>query len=87
MFQEPNTGDQNNELYKPDLVFVKESQASMVDVTMKYKSIGTSLEVAAVEKVEKYKRLQEQIQEVKNATSIVFMGFPLGTCRKQYHGG
>lgn len=58
----------------------------MLDVIMKYQNIETSLEVAAVGEVENYKHPQEQIQELKVATNIVFMDFLLGTSGKWRHG-
>lgn len=66
--------------------YLKDSQASMADVTMEYESVETWSKVAAVEKVEKYKHLQEQNQELKDVTNIVFMCFPLGTCGKCHCG-
>lgn len=42
-FQEPILKDEQNEIYKPDLVFVKGDQAIAIDVTVRYESKLTSL--------------------------------------------
>lgn len=68
---------QQNKLYKPDLVFVKGDQAFGVDITLRYESKLTSLVDAAVEKVKKYQHFKHLIQELRNGTSIKFIGFPL----------
>lgn len=68
---------QQNKLYKPDLVFVKGDQAFGVDITLTYESKLTSLVDAAVEKVKKYQHFKHLIQELRNGTSIKFIGFPL----------
>lgn len=85
VFQEPHLRDNNKELYKPDLVLVKDARAFVVDVTVRYESAKTSLEEAAAEKVDKYKHLEKEIQELTNAKDIVFVGFPLGARGKWYH--
>jgi len=54
IFQEPLLRDDNNELYKSDLVFVKGDQALVVDITVRYESKSTSLADAATEKIKKY---------------------------------
>ncbi|KFQ96796.1 hypothetical protein N306_08448, partial [Opisthocomus hoazin] len=86
VFQEPLLRDNNNELYKPDLVFVKGDQALVVDITVRYESKPTSLADAAAEKVKKYQHLLNQVQELTNATRIKFVGFPLGARGKWYQG-
>ncbi|KFO52475.1 hypothetical protein N302_00029, partial [Corvus brachyrhynchos] len=86
VFQEPHIRDTNKELYKPDLIFVKDARAFVVDVTVRYEASKTSLEEAAAEKVNKYKHLTEEIRELTNAKDVVFMGFPLGARGKWYHG-
>ncbi|KFR02577.1 hypothetical protein Y956_09711, partial [Nipponia nippon] len=86
VFQEPLLRDTQNELYKPDLIFIKEQQALVVDVTVRFESRQTSLLDAAVEKVRKYQHLKEQIRELTNASDIKFVGFPLGA-RGKWHQG
>ncbi|KFQ55926.1 hypothetical protein N334_00018, partial [Pelecanus crispus] len=86
VFQEPLLRDAQNELFKPDLIFVKEDKAIVVDVTIRYEFTETTLAEAAIEKVNKYKHLREQIQEITNVTNIKFMGFPLGARGKWYSG-
>lgn len=39
MFHEPLLQDQRHELRKPGLVFVKDSQALVADITIRYKTI------------------------------------------------
>ncbi|NWQ98217.1 PO24 protein, partial [Burhinus bistriatus] len=84
VFQEPLLRDDQNDLYKPDLIFVKEEQALVVDVTVRFESKPTSLLDAAKEKVQKYRHLENQIRELTNATVIKFVGFPLGA-RGKWH--
>jgi len=78
--------DNCNELYKPDLVFVKGDQALVVDITVRFESKPTSLAAAATKKVKKYQYLRNQVQELTNTTNIKFMGFPLSARGKWYQG-
>ncbi|KFO12108.1 hypothetical protein N312_07682, partial [Balearica regulorum gibbericeps] len=84
--QEPLLTDEQNKLYKPNMVFVKGDQDVVVDITVIYESKAASLADAVTEKVKKYQHLKNQLQELMNATSIKFMGFPLGAHRKWYQG-
>ncbi|KFQ95050.1 hypothetical protein Y956_03504, partial [Nipponia nippon] len=86
VFQEPLLRDTQNELYKPDLIFIKEQQALVVDITVRFESKQTSLSDAAAEKVRKYQHLKEQIRELMNASDSKFVGFPLGACVKWHQG-
>ncbi|KFP82639.1 hypothetical protein N310_06943, partial [Acanthisitta chloris] len=86
VIQEPNTQDDQNHLYKPGLVFVKENQALVVNITMRYEGKDFTLEEVAKEKVEKYQHLQTQIQEMTNETDIKLFNFPLGTHAKWFQG-
>ncbi|KFQ60903.1 hypothetical protein N334_02244, partial [Pelecanus crispus] len=86
VFQERLVRDAQNELYKPDLVFVKEDQAIVVDVMIRYENKETSLADAAAEKVKKYQHLREQVQEITNVNNVKFMGFPRGAHGK-WHAG
>lgn len=85
MFQESRIRADNNELYEPDIIFVKENQAFVVAVTVRHEYSDTSLEEPLMEKVKKYQHLHELIQELTNVVGIVFMGFPLGTWGRRYH--
>ncbi|KFO06208.1 hypothetical protein N312_00884 [Balearica regulorum gibbericeps] len=86
IFQEPLLKDQQNELFKPDLISVKGDQAIVVDVTVRYESKETSLAGTAIEKVRKYQHLKSKVQELMNTTNFKFMGFPLGACGKWHQG-
>ncbi|KFV50815.1 hypothetical protein N341_04115, partial [Tyto alba] len=85
-FQEPLIRDEKKELFKPNLVLVREEISIVVDVTIRYESKETSLEDAAKEKIKKYQHLEDHIQELTNTTTIKFMGFPLGARGKWYQG-
>lgn len=71
-------------MYKPDLVFVKENKAFVVDVTVRYEHIKSSLKDAADEKVKKYQCLLPYITELTNAADIEFIGFLVGAWGKWY---
>lgn len=86
VFKEPHLKDATRELFKPDLIFVKEGRALVVDVTVRYEAAKTTLEAAAAEKVDKYKHLEPEVKSLTNATDVVFMGFPLGARGKFYKG-
>ncbi|TRZ06300.1 hypothetical protein HGM15179_020807 [Zosterops borbonicus] len=85
VLQEPRTRDTNEELPKPDLVFVKDDPAFVVDVTVRYETTKTA-GGAAAEKVNKYSRLRKEIQHLTNAKEVVFMGFPTGSGGKWHQG-
>lgn len=51
VFQEPLLTDEQHELYKPDLVFVKGHKALVVDITITCESKPTPLEDVAADKV------------------------------------
>ncbi|NXT15620.1 PO22 protein, partial [Prunella fulvescens] len=83
VFHEPHRRENTRQLFKPDLLFVKENQAYvMLDVTIRYKWHNNSLQKAAEEKVKKYQHLQSEIQEVTTDTKII--GFPIGA-RGKWH--
>ncbi|KFP70336.1 hypothetical protein N310_10938, partial [Acanthisitta chloris] len=84
VIQEPNIKDDQNNLYKLDLVFIKENQ--VVDIKVRYESKDSTLAEAAREEVEKHQHLRPQIQESTNTTDIMFFGFPLGACGKWIQG-
>ncbi|KFP31888.1 hypothetical protein N325_07849, partial [Colius striatus] len=86
VFQEPLIRDECNELFKPDLVFVKDQTAQVVDVTIRFENQSATLKEAAEEKVNKYKHLEHQIKELTNASIVKFSGFPLGSRGKWFEG-
>ncbi|NXP17718.1 PO24 protein, partial [Scytalopus superciliaris] len=85
IYQEPNIRDPKGELFKPDLVFVKETQALVVDVTVRFEGEANTLEKAAKEKVKKYQHLEKEIRELTNTNKVTFVGFPLGARGKWYN--
>lgn len=54
VFHELHIRDKDNELYKPDLIFIKERKAFVLDVIVRYQHSNSSLKDAASEKVKKY---------------------------------
>lgn len=66
------------------MVFVKENQAFVVDITVRYESKSIYLEDRATEKVKKYQH--PKVQELAKATNIKFIVFPLGAYGKWYEG-
>lgn len=86
VFQEPHVRDDNGEMYKPDLIFVREKQALVMEVTIKCECTEASLQEAATGKVRKYQHLHEHIQELANAGDTKFGGFPAGEWRKWFYG-
>ncbi|TRZ14171.1 hypothetical protein HGM15179_012939 [Zosterops borbonicus] len=76
VYQEPHLRDEKNELYKPDLIFVKGNKAFVVDVTVRYKNNNSSLKEAAAEKAKKYQGLLPQIKELTNTDAVEFVGSP-----------
>lgn len=69
--------DEQSDLYKLDLVFVKGDEA----LGWTSQSKPTSPAGKAAQKLQKYQHLEGQVQELTNATIIRFMGFPLGGIR------
>ncbi|RLV62413.1 hypothetical protein DV515_00019342, partial [Chloebia gouldiae] len=67
VFHEPHLRDENNELFKPDLIMVKGLKAYVVDVTVRYEHNISSLRAAAAEKAKKYQRLHSQVKDLTNA--------------------
>lgn len=77
VFQEPHLTDEENELHKPDLIFVKEDKVFVVDMKVRYEHSNSLLKLAAAEEGKKYQCLLKQIQELTNVIVIKFMGFCL----------
>lgn len=78
VYEEPHLLTTEKELKKPDLIFVKEEIALVVDVTVRFKYMEKVFEDAAAEKVRHYKDLTNQIKELTGAKEIEYFGFPLG---------
>ncbi|RLV98114.1 hypothetical protein DV515_00011070 [Chloebia gouldiae] len=85
VFHEPHLRDDNNELFKQDVIMVKGLKAYVVDVTVRYEHNTSSLRAAAAEKAKKYQRLHSQIKELTNVVDIVCIGFPMGVRGKWYN--
>jgi len=67
------------ELRIPDLVFVKEDLALVVDVTVRYEFASDTLENARAEKVAYYRPYApELMRELVGVTKLRFFGFPVG---------
>uniref|UniRef100_UPI003D81C635 R2 retrotransposon protein n=1 Tax=Platysternon megacephalum TaxID=55544 RepID=UPI003D81C635 len=78
VYEEPHLHTTEKELRKPDLIFVKEEMALVVDVTVRFEYKEKVFEDAAAEKVRHYKDLTSQIKELTGAKEIEYFGFPLG---------
>ncbi|KAJ7986740.1 hypothetical protein DPEC_G00331530 [Dallia pectoralis] len=63
---------------RPDLVFVKDNKALLVDVTVRYEIAPDTLSLAAREKVARYKPVIPFVLNETGARSARVMGFPLG---------
>lgn len=61
-----------------NFIFIKESKAFIVDVTVRYQHSNSSLKDAVSEKAKKYWCLLKQIQDLTNPADVEFMGFPKG---------
>lgn len=51
MFKEPHIRETIKKLYKPDLIFVKDGRAFVVEATVRHDASKTCLEEATAEKV------------------------------------
>ncbi|KGL76544.1 hypothetical protein N309_14686, partial [Tinamus guttatus] len=79
IYVESHLRDNNNELFKLDLIMVKGCCAKVVDVTVHYESGVTTLSDAVAEKDRKYQHLVGEIRTLTSANEIEFLGFPIGT--------
>ncbi|KFO72602.1 hypothetical protein N303_00488, partial [Cuculus canorus] len=86
IYIEPLIRNDNNDLFKLDLIIVKDGAAMVIDVTIRYESTLLTLKEAAMEKVKKYEHLKDQIKDLTGASIIRFFGFPLGARGKWYDG-
>ena len=63
----------------PDLIFIKEGVALIVDVTVRYELGEESLEMARAEKVEKYRPLcSVLVRDMPGVYRARVFGFPVG---------
>uniref|UniRef100_A0A8C7INA6 Reverse transcriptase domain-containing protein n=1 Tax=Oncorhynchus kisutch TaxID=8019 RepID=A0A8C7INA6_ONCKI len=65
-------------LRRPDLVFVKNENALVVDVTVRYEMAYDTLMVAAAEKVARYKPITLNVMAALKVKKVKVFGFPLG---------
>uniref|UniRef100_A0A8C3F8X6 ribonuclease H n=1 Tax=Chrysemys picta bellii TaxID=8478 RepID=A0A8C3F8X6_CHRPI len=78
VYQEPHLRTSTNELRKPDLVFVKDGTALVVDVTVRFEYKEQTFSDAAAEKVRHYQSLTSEISRLTGASKVRYFGFPLG---------
>uniref|UniRef100_W5M4D3 Reverse transcriptase domain-containing protein n=1 Tax=Lepisosteus oculatus TaxID=7918 RepID=W5M4D3_LEPOC len=72
------------EVRKPDLIFTKNNESIVIDVTVRYEQNLHTLKEAEREKVVYYEPLKEQIKETTGAEKVTFYGFPIGA-RGKWH--
>uniref|UniRef100_A0AAY4BVR2 Reverse transcriptase domain-containing protein n=1 Tax=Denticeps clupeoides TaxID=299321 RepID=A0AAY4BVR2_9TELE len=72
------------ELRKPDIIFVCEDVAIVVNVTVRWEFDSHSLANAASEKVAYYQNLEQQVHDYTNTQTVHFFGFPVGA-RGKWH--
>ncbi|KAJ7410733.1 hypothetical protein WISP_106536 [Willisornis vidua] len=84
-YLEPHIRDSKNKLFKPDLIFVKEHRAYVVDVMVRFEHNTSTLADSTKEKVEKYQHPHKKIQDLTNAAEVNFVGFQLGARGKWYN--
>lgn len=65
-------------LRRPDLVCIKDGNALVVDVTVRYELAFDTLKVAAAEKVARYTPIAQYVKTVLKAKKVKVYGFPLG---------
>ncbi len=63
---------------KPDLVFVKDDAAVIVDPTVVWEKNSKSLDDAATGKVEKYKCIRDQVKDRFEVNDVQVFGLPVG---------
>ncbi|KAJ7986736.1 hypothetical protein DPEC_G00331490 [Dallia pectoralis] len=71
---------------RPDLVFVKDGEALVVDVTVRFEMAQDTLKMAADEKVARYTPILPQVMRSTGTTKAKVYGFPLGGRGKWYRG-
>ena len=80
---EPRIQDAHNRVWKPDLVFVRGSDAIVVDPTVVYEK-GNSLSLANQAKAEKYSHLSDIIKNRYGVQGVKIRGLAIG-CRGGWH--
>lgn len=68
---------------KPDLFFVREKDAIMLNMTVHFESKSGTLSEAALKKVSKYQDLTIQGQQSTGTDNVTYFGLPLSTTGKQ----
>ncbi|GCC20018.1 hypothetical protein chiPu_0021239 [Chiloscyllium punctatum] len=84
MFVEPRIKDKEGKLWIPDLIFAREHQSIVVDVTIRLDTQIDSLENAWEEKTVKYEHLEEEIRVLTKGTTVSFYGFVIGSRGKWF---
>lgn len=84
VYNEPRLEDPGGQLRKPDLIFVKDKTAVVLDVTVRFE-YKLSLEKAREEKVLRYQGLVDEVKRLTGSEDILFRGFPVG-CRGKWIG-
>lgn len=80
---EPRIRDSSNQVWKPDLVLVRDRKAVVIDPTIVYEA-GHSLAQANKAKVDKYSPLSELIKTNYNVDEVTVRGLAIG-CRGGWH--
>ncbi|CAM2115700.1 unnamed protein product [Caretta caretta] len=75
---EPHLRNKEGDLRKPDIIFVRNGAAAMVDVMVWWEDNAYSLETTHKDKVEYYSELEEDIKMISGRKIIFFYGFVLG---------
>uniref|UniRef100_A0AAY4CRI0 Reverse transcriptase domain-containing protein n=1 Tax=Denticeps clupeoides TaxID=299321 RepID=A0AAY4CRI0_9TELE len=82
--KEPRLYTTKGELRKPDIIFVREDVAIVIDVTVRWEFDSHSLAKAASEKVVYYQSLEQQVRDYTDTQTVHFFGFPVGE-RGKWH--
>uniref|UniRef100_A0A3Q3MZ22 Reverse transcriptase domain-containing protein n=1 Tax=Mastacembelus armatus TaxID=205130 RepID=A0A3Q3MZ22_9TELE len=71
----------------PDLIILKDTQAMIIDVTLRFEAQRDTLARAEVEKAEKYSVFRQEVMErCQGVTSVCTFGFPIGVRGKWFTG-
>uniref|UniRef100_W5NKD0 Reverse transcriptase domain-containing protein n=1 Tax=Lepisosteus oculatus TaxID=7918 RepID=W5NKD0_LEPOC len=73
-----------NKLRKPDLIFSKDKEAIVIDVTIRFEHNELTLEKAAREKEKYYHSLKDQVKDLTGAENVTIFGFPIGARGKWF---
>uniref|UniRef100_A0A3B5M253 Reverse transcriptase domain-containing protein n=1 Tax=Xiphophorus couchianus TaxID=32473 RepID=A0A3B5M253_9TELE len=78
VYKEPRFISETGEMRKPDLVFAKDEEAVVIDVTVRFELSKNTLSDAASHKVSYYTPLGDQVKVLTKASKVTFFGFPVG---------